>query len=94
MELGMGDDGLSWERNPVKHRVDAKKLAPAFSAKSMKAKEPTMHKYIDAFVQRMRELGDRKDGIELKTVSIAAVTCGYEYDSRMLTRKTSSGLTG
>ncbi|KAI1246918.1 hypothetical protein MGN70_010803 [Eutypa lata] len=78
MELGMGDDGLSWERNPVKHRVDAKKLAPAFSAKSMKAKEPTMHKYIDAFVQRMRELGDRKDGIELKTVSIAAVTCGYD----------------
>lgn len=76
MELGIGDDGLSWERNPVKHRVDAKKLAPAFSAKSMKAKEPTMHKYIDAFVQKMREIGDREDGIDLKTVSIIIVAYG------------------
>lgn len=29
-----------------------------------------MHKYIDAFVQKMREIGDSKNGIELKTVSV------------------------
>lgn len=29
-----------------------------------------MHKYTDAFVQRMREFGRREKGIELKTVSI------------------------
>ncbi|RYO84481.1 hypothetical protein DL762_005654 [Monosporascus cannonballus] len=67
MDLGLGDDGLSWERNPAKHHADAKKLAPAFSMKSMKAKESTMHKYTDAFVQRMKNFGGREDGIELKT---------------------------
>lgn len=66
----MGDDGLSWERNPEKHRTKAKKVAPAFSAKSLKAKEATMHKYTDAFVQRMKDLGSKEEGIELKTVSI------------------------
>jgi cytochrome P450 len=68
MDLGLGDDGISWERNPVKHHLDAKKLAPAFSPKSIRAKEPTMHKYIDAFIQRMKDSGDINDGIELKKV--------------------------
>lgn len=70
MDLGLGDDGLSWERNPEKHRTKAKKVAPAFSTKSLKAKEATMHKYTDAFVRRMKELGSREEGVELKTVSI------------------------
>ncbi|KAK7750409.1 hypothetical protein SLS62_007708 [Diatrype stigma] len=67
MALGMGDDGLSWEQNPVKHHGDAKKVAPAFSMKAIKAKESTMNKYIEAFIQRMRELGNREEGIDIKT---------------------------
>ncbi|KAI0899974.1 cytochrome P450 [Annulohypoxylon nitens] len=67
MDLGLGDNGLSWEMDPVKHHADAKKVAPAFSIKALKAKESTMHKYTDAFVQRMREIGGKEEGIELKT---------------------------
>ncbi|KAI0469974.1 cytochrome P450 [Xylariaceae sp. FL0804] len=67
LDLGLGDHGLSWEMNPVKHHAEAKKLAPAFSLKSLKAKEPTMQKYTDEFIQKMNEIGGREDGIELKT---------------------------
>ncbi|KAI6083474.1 cytochrome P450 [Hypoxylon rubiginosum] len=67
MDLGLGDNGLSWEQNPAKHHTEAKKLAPAFSVKALKAKEPTMHRYIDDFVEKMKELGGREAGIELKT---------------------------
>ncbi|KAI1846314.1 hypothetical protein JX266_007519 [Neoarthrinium moseri] len=67
MDLGLGDDGISWERNPAKLHADAKRLAPAFSAKSLRAKEPTMHMYTDAFVRSMKDLGGREEGIELKT---------------------------
>ncbi|KAI1297998.1 isotrichodermin C-15 hydroxylase [Xylaria venustula] len=67
MDLGLGDNGLSWEMDPMKHYTDAKKVAPAFSARSIKAKELTIHKYIDAFIERMRDIGERRDGIELKT---------------------------
>lgn len=70
MDLGLGDNGLSWEQNPAKHHTEAKKLAPAFSVKALKAKEPTMHRYIDDFVEKMKELGGREAGIELKTVSV------------------------
>ncbi|KAI0970592.1 cytochrome P450 [Xylaria arbuscula] len=67
MDLGLGDNGLSWEMDPIKHHTDAKKVASAFSTRSIKAKEPTIHKYIDAFIERMRDIGERGDGIELKT---------------------------
>ena len=90
----MGDDGLSWERNPAKHHADAKKLAPAFSIKSLKAKESTMDKYTDAFVQIMRELGGRKDGIELKTVSVLTQTLLRRINTEMLMLETPSGPTG
>jgi cytochrome P450 len=69
LDLGLGDHGLSWEMDPERHHAKAKKLAPAFSTKALKAKEATMHKYTDAFVQRMKELGSRKEGIELRKVS-------------------------
>lgn len=69
MDLGDGDQGLTWEKDPVKHRAVAKKVAPAFSPKALRSKEPTMHKYIDLFVQKMREVGEQKGGIELKKVS-------------------------
>ncbi|ETS85798.1 hypothetical protein PFICI_03823 [Pestalotiopsis fici W106-1] len=67
MDLGLGDSGLSWEKNPEKHREKAKKVAPAFSVKALRAKEPTMNKYTDAFVERMKDLGSRDEGIDLKT---------------------------
>ncbi|KAF2994233.1 hypothetical protein E8E14_002850 [Neopestalotiopsis sp. 37M] len=49
LDLGLGDHGLSWEMDPERHHAKAKKLAPAFSTKALKAKEATMHKYTDAF---------------------------------------------
>ena len=82
MDLGLGDDGLSWERNPVKHHADAKKLAPAFSIKSLRAKESTMHKYTDAFVEKMRELGDKKEGIELKMVRALVHKKSQDMDTK------------
>lgn len=62
--LGEGEDGIIWERDPVKHRNVRKKLSPAFSVQSLHAKEPTLHKHIDHFIARMQEIGD--DGVELR----------------------------
>jgi hypothetical protein len=71
MDLGTGDGGISWEQDPIKHRTTAKKVSPAFSSKSMKAKEFVLHSYIDLFVRRMRELGNTENGVDLNTVSSA-----------------------
>ncbi|KAI0189856.1 cytochrome P450 [Astrocystis sublimbata] len=67
MDLGVGDNALLWEMDPVKHHTYAKKVAPAFSARAIKEKEVTVNKYIEAFIQRMKEIGDQDEGIELKT---------------------------
>ncbi|KAK8038622.1 hypothetical protein PG993_007033, partial [Apiospora rasikravindrae] len=53
--LGDEDDGLLWERDPEKHRRIAKKMSPAFSGNSLRAKEPTMHKHIDLMMRRLEE---------------------------------------
>jgi hypothetical protein len=45
-------------------------LLPAFSNKSVKAKEQTIHKYIDLFVQKINEIGSGEEGIELKKVDL------------------------
>lgn len=65
--IGFGDDGITWEKDPAKHRKMAKDLSPSFSVKSLKALEPTMHKYIDTFVRKMKVIGSAEAGIELKT---------------------------
>ncbi|KAI1388756.1 cytochrome P450 [Hypoxylon trugodes] len=65
MDFGTGDLGLTWETDPVKRRDVARKVFPAFSSKAIKAKEPTVQMYIDLFVDKMRELGDTTDGIDL-----------------------------
>ncbi|OTA64848.1 cytochrome P450 [Hypoxylon sp. EC38] len=49
--------GIIWEWDPARHRQVAKKLSPAFSGRALKAKEPTLHKYIDLFVERMKAVG-------------------------------------
>ncbi|KAI1845474.1 hypothetical protein JX266_008332 [Neoarthrinium moseri] len=64
--IGFGDDGITWEKDPAKHRQMAKKLSPSFSVKSLKALEPIMHKHIDKFVQTIKTYGNTDGGIELK----------------------------
>ncbi|KAF4634048.1 hypothetical protein G7Y89_g4056 [Cudoniella acicularis] len=66
VEMGKDDQGIAWERDPVKHRNTSKRLSPAFSMKSIKAKEPTMHKYIDLFVKMMKKDGGGEAGVELR----------------------------
>ncbi|KAI0378985.1 isotrichodermin C-15 hydroxylase [Hypomontagnella monticulosa] len=65
MDFGTGDLGFIWENDPVKRREVAKKVLPAFSTKALKAKEPTVHMYINLFVDRMKELGSVSEGIDL-----------------------------
>ncbi|KAM7196178.1 Cytochrome P450, partial [Rhypophila sp. PSN 637] len=62
--LDTGDGGISGETNPVRHREIAKKLAPAFSNRSLKTKEAVIHQYLDLFVHRIAEHGG-PDGVEL-----------------------------
>lgn len=66
LDLGEGEDGINWERDPVKHRDTRKKLSPSFSVRSLKAKEPTLHKHVDYFVARTKEIG--QGGVELREV--------------------------
>lgn len=68
LDLGEGEDGIIWERDPARHRQVRKGLSPAFSVKSLQAKEPTLHRHIDYFLERMRELGDKRDGVDLREV--------------------------
>ncbi|KAI1404957.1 isotrichodermin C-15 hydroxylase [Hypoxylon fuscum] len=67
LDPGLPENGLTFELDPVKHRMVAKKLSPAFSINSIKAKEPTLHKYIDYFIEKMKEVRSSRDGIELRT---------------------------
>ncbi|TGJ81696.1 hypothetical protein E0Z10_g7076 [Xylaria hypoxylon] len=62
--LDTGDNGISGEPNPVRHREVAKKLAPAFSNKNLKAKETTIQKHLNLFIEKM-ELLEGKD-VELR----------------------------
>ncbi|KAI1661697.1 cytochrome P450 [Daldinia decipiens] len=59
--------GLIWEWDPVRHRQVARRLSPAFKGSALKAKEPTLHRYIDLFVERMKTLGGRVEGVSLPT---------------------------
>lgn len=76
--IPLPDDGISFERDPAKHRRLAKKLAGAWSAKSLKTMEPTMHSYIELFIRKMEEIGNSEDGIDLQAVSEVS----YHYDQR------------
>jgi hypothetical protein len=62
--LDTGDNGISGEPNPTKHREIAKKLAPAFNKRNLKAKETTVHKHIDLFSNKMRQIGTREQRAE------------------------------
>lgn len=52
----------------MRHHQVAKQLAPAFSGRALKAKEPALYKCIDLFVDRMKEFGNSDDeGVSLPT---------------------------
>ena len=67
-DIGEKEGGISWERDPVKHRAVAKKLHAVFSARALKAQEPTLQEHIDRFVSRLRAYGGGEKGLELKVV--------------------------
>ncbi|KAL1604123.1 hypothetical protein SLS60_005716 [Paraconiothyrium brasiliense] len=67
--LDTGDNGISGEPDPVKHRKIAKKLASAFSTRNLKAKEATVNKHIDLFVNNMKSLGAGKQGVDMRSWS-------------------------
>ncbi|KAI1506764.1 cytochrome P450 [Biscogniauxia marginata] len=48
--------GLIWEEDPPRHRKVARKLSPAFSSRSIRTMEPLVHKYMDYFVIKMKDL--------------------------------------
>jgi hypothetical protein len=64
--LDTGDGGISGETNPVRHREIAKKLAPAFSTRNLRAKEAAIHKHIDLFVNRMKDFGGEEKGADMR----------------------------
>ncbi|KAH7316854.1 cytochrome P450 [Stachybotrys elegans] len=85
ISLGLRDQGITWERDPVKHRQKAKLLLPAFSAKSLKQKEGKLHKYIDLFIQKMKHKAEQGEEVELRrwadwlAMDIAA-DLGYSHE--------------
>ncbi|RYP78714.1 hypothetical protein DL771_000381 [Monosporascus sp. 5C6A] len=54
--------GIIREWDPVRRRKVAKQLSPAFSGRALRAKEPTLYRYIDLFVERMKVLGGGAHG--------------------------------
>lgn len=50
----------------MRHRRVSKQLAPAFSGRALRAKEQTIHKYVDLFVKRMKALGATANGLSLR----------------------------
>ncbi|KAK7921594.1 hypothetical protein PG985_009616 [Apiospora marii] len=85
--LDTGDGGISGETDPVRHREIAKKLAPAFSTRNLKAKEATIIKHIDLFIERMKEVGTQGKGADMQRWSdwlaldlSADMTYGREMD--------------
>ncbi|KAK8861950.1 cytochrome P450 [Apiospora arundinis] len=65
--LDTGDGGISGETNPVRHREIAKKLSPAFSMRNLKAKEATILKHLDRFLDKMKDIGMGGKGAELQS---------------------------
>lgn len=57
-----------WEQYPAKRREVARKILPAFSTKAIKAKEPTVQIYIDLFVDKMKEFGNKPERLNLNKV--------------------------
>lgn len=83
-----GFNGITWETVPELRRQRVKQITPAFTTNSIRAKEPTMHKYIDLFVRSINELGEREEGVDLR--SVRALPWGSDFRYSV----TTSQLTG
>lgn len=59
--------GIIWEWDPVRHRKVAKQLSPGFSGRALRAKEATIHKYVDLLIGRLKEFGNSTQGVQLDT---------------------------
>ncbi|KAI0409204.1 cytochrome P450 [Xylaria palmicola] len=59
--------GLIWEWDAARHRKVAKQISPAFSGRALRAKEATLHRYIDLFIQNITTHGQTDKGISLPT---------------------------
>lgn len=68
MDFGAGDGGFTWQQDPAKHREVAKKVLPGFSTRALKAKEPIVYMYMDLFIEKMKEFGDRPGGVDITKV--------------------------
>ncbi|KAI1119881.1 cytochrome P450 [Nemania abortiva] len=55
-QAAKGDNGISSEPNPARHRKIAKRLAPAFSNKNLIAKEMTIQKHMNRFIEKVEHL--------------------------------------
>ncbi|KAM7196183.1 Isotrichodermin C-15 hydroxylase [Rhypophila sp. PSN 637] len=63
--LGDQDDGLLWERDTEKHRRVSKLMSPSFSGSSLRAKVPTIQKYVDLMVKNLKTAGCNKEVVNL-----------------------------
>ncbi|KAI0140459.1 cytochrome P450 [Xylariaceae sp. FL1272] len=51
--LDTGDNGVTGEPDPLRHREIAKRLAPAFSNRNLIAKETAIQKHVSGFIDKM-----------------------------------------
>lgn len=64
-DRGKDFGGIAWENDPVRHHQVARKLAPAFSSRAIRAMEPLVHHCMKFFLERMKEIGDTLEGVSL-----------------------------
>ncbi|KAI0470522.1 cytochrome P450 [Xylariaceae sp. FL0804] len=60
------DPGITAERDPEKHREVAKKLHPAFAARSLRSLEPVLQKHVDMLIKQIGIHGTKEAGIDVK----------------------------
>lgn len=72
-DVGPRQDGISFQRDPDKHREIARQIHPAFSMRSLRAQEPALHVHIDQFVRQVIEHGGGEKGLDIKIVSISSL---------------------
>lgn len=68
--LDTGDkyEGLASERDIDKHRAARKQLAPAFSPRSLRQYEPTIHAHVDELIHQLERSPATQEGVEISRV--------------------------
>lgn len=68
--LNTGDEheGLASERDIDKHRAVRRQLAPAFSPRSLKQNEPTIHAHVDELVRTLKNSPATREGVNISQV--------------------------